>query len=216
MIASKLIVGGSLEKRRQYALNIAQKKLKELPLFSHPDFFLLEGEQSIGIDKIRELEKKLTLKPYLGTVKIALVLEAEKLTLPAQNAFLKTLEETPPSSLIILTVPEINSLLPTVVSRCQIIKIKPEKEPKIKEEIFPILPKRVGEALKTAALYGENKNQAQEFCQQLLLLWRGKMLKTPSSKIAQKIHFILTTLFLLKKNVNPSLATGNLLLKLIE
>ncbi|MGB9706732.1 MAG: hypothetical protein ACPLXP_01465 [Microgenomates group bacterium] len=217
MIHTKLIVGGNKEERLRKAKQIAEENLgKPLSAFQ-PDFLLIEGLNSISIDQVRELERKLALKPYSASLKIALIHEAEKLTLPAQNALLKTLEEPPPASLIILTAPQASFLLPTVVSRCQIIRLKDEREIRINKEKIPeILGKRVGERLKIALLYSSSKTQAIEFCQQLLLAWREEMLKKPSAKTARNLRRIQETLLLLQANVNPTLATGNLLLKLVK
>jgi len=217
MICSKLIVGGNKEKRRQHALKIAKKALGNTSPLTHPDFLLVEGLNSISIAQVRDLEKKLALKPYISPLKIALIHEAEKLTLPAQNALLKTLEEPPANSLIFLTAPQTSFLLPTVVSRCQIIRLKTEREIQFGEkEITNILKSGVGERLKIASLHSETKAQAKEFCEQLLLTWREEMLKEPTGSKAKNLRLIQETLLLLEANVNPVLATGNLLLKLVE
>ncbi len=217
MIYTKLIVGGNKEKRWQYALKIAKKALGETSPLAHPDFLLIEGLNSISISQVRDLEKKLALKPYVASLKIALIHEAEKLTLPAQNALLKTLEEPPANSLIVLTAPQASFLLPTVVSRCQIIRLKTEGEIQLgKKEITNILKFGVGERLKIASLYSESKTQAKEFCEQLLLIWREEMLKEPTANKAKNLRCIQETLLMLQANVNPFLATGNLLLKLVE
>lgn len=216
MIQSKLIVGGNTQKRKQEAIKIAEENLRKPLKLPHPDFLILEGENSITIGQVRDLEKELALKPYSEPVKIALIHQAEKLTLPAQNALLKTLEEPPANSLIILTAPKANFLLPTIVSRCQIIRLKIEEEINCQEEIVSkILKSGVGERLKIASLYSPNKVQAIEFSQQLLLAWRKMMINQPSAKMARKIRLIQKTLLMLQANVNPVLATGNLLLSLL-
>jgi len=217
MLHSFLVIGGNKEKRWQFALKIAQENLGETQVLSHPDFFLITGINSIGIEQIRDLEKKLTLKPYKAKIKIAVINEAEKLTHPAQNALLKTLEEPPANSLIILTAAKKDLLLPTIVSRCQISKLKEEIDLEKNSLVVPeIQEKRVGECLKIAIFYSSEKNEAIAFCQQLLLKERASLLNNPSIKKARNIRYILDTLKLLESNVNPILATGNLLLKLVK
>jgi len=217
MLRSLLIVGGNKEKRWQFALKIAQENLEENQIFSHPDFFSISGTNSIGIEQIRDLEKRLVLKPYRAKIKVVVIDGAEKLTLPAQNALLKTLEEPPENSLIILTSERKDLLLPTIVSRCQVFRLKGEIDLEKNSLNLPeIQGKRVGECLKIAALYCSGKNEAIAFCQQLLLKERGSFLNNPSIKKASNIRYILNTLKLLESNVNPILATGNLLLKLVK
>jgi len=217
MFHSLLVVGGKKEKRWQFALKIAREKLGEDQITSHPDFFSITGLNSIGIDLIRNLEKKLALKPYKAKIKIVVINGAEKLTLPAQNALLKTLEEPPVNSLIILTTAKKDSLLPTIISRCQIIKLKEEIDLEKNPLTFPgFREKRVGECLKFAALHSSGKTEAINLCQHLLLKERYSLLKNPSFKKAKNIRYILNTLKLLESNVNPILATGNLLLKLVK
>jgi len=216
MIRSILIVEGNKEKRWKKAWQLARESLGKSLSLSHPDFLLLEGSNSISIAQIRNLERKLALKPYAARVKIALIHEAEKLTLPAQNALLKTLEEPPENSLIILTVPQAAFLLPTIISRCQVIRLKNERKTKIEsEKIVEISKKGIGERLKIAGFYSRTKAQADKFCEQLLFAERQKMLKEPTAQKARNIGYILETLLMLRKNVNPTLATGNLLLKLL-
>ena len=90
----------------------------------HPDVVLVEyqGVSDIKVDQIREgVEEKLFLKPFEGAHKIVIVDESERMNRSAQNAFLKTLEEPPPNSVIILLTSRPQALLPTIRSRCQIV-----------------------------------------------------------------------------------------------
>ncbi|MFQ5673675.1 MAG: DNA polymerase III subunit delta' [Nitrospinales bacterium] len=99
----------------------------------HPDFFLLEPvkssasarEGAIRIDEIRNLQKKLNYLPHEGATKVAVIDSAEKMNVQAANAFLKTLEEPPRATLLILITPNFHQLLPTIISRCQAIAFQP-------------------------------------------------------------------------------------------
>jgi DNA polymerase-3 subunit delta' len=107
----------------------------------HPDFFFLEPtkatptarEAALRIDEIRELQKKLGFLPYEGKVKVAVLDQVEKMNLQACNAFLKTLEEPPSSTILILITSNIYQLLPTLISRCQGIKFNPLPPEAIRE-----------------------------------------------------------------------------------
>lgn len=96
----------------------------------HPDFFLLEPvkntptarEAIIKIEAVRELQKKLSYLPYEGKTKVAIINDAEKMNPQAANSFLKTLEEPPSHTVVILIASNPHRLLPTIVSRCQGIR----------------------------------------------------------------------------------------------
>ena len=81
--------------------------------------------KTIGIDQVRSLQGALTLSALRGRPKIAIVDEAQALTPEAQNAFLKTLEEPPGNTIVILVARNAGALLPTVRSRCQRIPFTP-------------------------------------------------------------------------------------------
>jgi DNA polymerase-3 subunit delta' len=95
---------------------------------SHPDLVLVErvsGKKEIGIDAIRQVKRFVQLQAVSGSRKVAVVEEAERLTVAAQNALLKTLEEPPGHALIVLVTPSTEALLPTVRSRCQRVCFEP-------------------------------------------------------------------------------------------
>jgi len=103
---------------------------------NHPDFktiSVLEDKTAISIDQIRELKKEIAYKPYDSDHKIYMIEPAEKLTKQAANSLLKTLEEPPSFATIILLAEDSGKLLPTLVSRCQQIKLGSVSKPKIKE-----------------------------------------------------------------------------------
>jgi DNA polymerase-3 subunit delta' len=81
--------------------------------------FFFSAATSIRIESIRYLEHKISLSPNEGKYKIYIIEDAHEMTVQAANAFLKTLEEPPSDTVIILTTSKPNSLLPTILSRCQ-------------------------------------------------------------------------------------------------
>jgi DNA polymerase III delta prime subunit len=78
---------------------------------------------SIKIEQIRELKQSLNLKNASGKIKLIIFYNAENLTTESQNACLKILEEPPENTLILLCTPNENLLLPTIISRCEIIRL---------------------------------------------------------------------------------------------
>lgn len=96
---------------------------------SSPDVVILQTEElKIGIDQIRDLKKQLNIRSVTNQ-KLAIILETEKLTVEAQNALLKTLEEPPDGVHLFLQARNTHQLLPTILSRCQIINLSPSKKP---------------------------------------------------------------------------------------
>jgi DNA polymerase-3 subunit delta' len=88
---------------------------------NHPDVRVIEplsGKKEISIQQIRELERELNYRSFTGARKIAIIDPATLLNPSSQNALLKTLEEPPQDSLIILIAPNAGGLLPTLRSRC--------------------------------------------------------------------------------------------------
>jgi DNA polymerase-3 subunit delta' len=83
------------------------------------------GKKHIPIDIVRDIENEIMLKPFEGKYKLFIINNAEMLTDEAANAFLKTLEEPPAYSLIILITSNIATILPTVISRSQVIRFYP-------------------------------------------------------------------------------------------
>jgi DNA polymerase-3 subunit delta' len=108
---------------------------------SHPDvrFIRPDGAQ-IKIGQIRELQDAITYKPLIGSRKWFLMDEADAMNPEAANSFLKTLEEPPDHSTLILITARPQALLPTVLSRCQSVRFSPPSP----QELSPWLQKRRG------------------------------------------------------------------------
>jgi len=94
----------------------------------HPDLAVVQAAQTGGtlkVDQIRELQSSLSLTPYEARYRVAILLRFEEAHVSAQNAFLKTLEEPPSRVILLVTAESPERLLPTVVSRCEVIRLRP-------------------------------------------------------------------------------------------
>ena len=101
---------------------------------SHPDVRVVSTEKnSIGIDVIRKLLEEINTKPYEGDKKVIVIIDADKITVQGQNSILKTLEEPPADTTIIMTAENINLILNTIKSRCQTLKFQPVKVSQIED-----------------------------------------------------------------------------------
>lgn len=106
---------------------------------NHPDVIYVTHEKpnSIGIDDIREqLIGDISIRPYESRYKIYIVDDASKLTLQAQNALLKTIEEPPAYAVIILLADNPDILLPTITSRCVRLNLKPVSDDDMKDYLM--------------------------------------------------------------------------------
>lgn len=83
-----------------------------------------EEPKSLGIDAVRTVTTDAALSPFEGSCKVFLIPGAEAMTVEAQNALLKTLEEPPPAVVLLLCALRAESLLPTIVSRCQVFNLR--------------------------------------------------------------------------------------------
>ena len=106
---------------------------------NHPDIINVTHEKpnSIGIDEIREqVINDVGIKPYESRYKIYIINDAQKLTLQAQNALLKTIEEPPAYAVILLLADNPDALLPTITSRCVILSLKPVGDQLVKDYLM--------------------------------------------------------------------------------
>jgi DNA polymerase-3 subunit delta' len=93
---------------------------------SHPDVQLIEGERgSLKIDQMRTLQHEAALSPLEGRWKVYIIRQMEQATAEAANCLLKTLEEPPAHVILLLTASRSDALLPTIVSRCQMLNLRP-------------------------------------------------------------------------------------------
>ena len=132
-----LVHGRSGSGRRQLALWLAATALGADPTrrtsdgeaeAGHPDFAAIEpeeGKQSIGVEQVRELIRFLELTSHGNRGRVAIIWPADAMTLQAANSLLKTLEEPPGGTIIVLIAETLARLPATIVSRCQRIRIPP-------------------------------------------------------------------------------------------
>jgi len=105
---------------------------------SHPDIVWLVGsrksdgsETALGVEDIRSMRADVKIRPYSSAHKVYILQDADKMTPQAQNALLKTLEEPPEYAVVILLAEGSEGFLPTVVSRCVMLRLRPAAEKEI-------------------------------------------------------------------------------------
>jgi len=115
---------------------------------SHPDFLVIEPEgAAIKINQVRGLKKILAFPPFEAKIRVALLCEIHTMRREAANSLLKTLEEPPAQTMLILTADEAGLILPTILSRCQTVPFFPLPQ----GEVAKILTQEAGIEPESAA-----------------------------------------------------------------
>jgi len=116
---------------------------------THPDVHVVgvpQGKKEIGVERARDVKRFVQLKPLRDRFKLAVIDDAHMLTVAAQNALLKTLEEPPDRSCLLLVANNPDALLPTVRSRCQRVPFAPLS----RAAVVAVLTERLGLAAAVA------------------------------------------------------------------
>lgn len=106
---------------------------------NQPDIIYVTHEKpnTISVEDIREqVNNDVAIKPYSSKYKVYIINEAEKMTVQAQNAILKTLEEPPAYVIILLLVSNLQALLPTILSRCVTLNMKPVSDRQVRKYLM--------------------------------------------------------------------------------
>lgn len=109
-------------------VEMTSKLHEQFQRMQHPDLSVVqreEGDRDLKINAVRELQHTLSLAPYMSNYRVALLLNFEEANPSAANALLKTLEEPSSRVVLLVTAESSEALLPTIVSRCEVIRLRP-------------------------------------------------------------------------------------------
>jgi DNA polymerase-3 subunit delta' len=163
----------------------------------HPDIYNLKKEEdkkNISVEQVREMQKFLSLTSFLNSYKIAIIENAQDLSESAQNALLKVLEEPSPKTILILLVNDANFLLPTISSRCQLIKFRPLAEDDIFHHLISLGSSRE-QAKNLTALAGGQIGLALDY------LRKPELFEAYQDKMNQTLEFFNQDLGARFKNI---------------
>ena len=192
---------------------------------NHPDTFYVSGtKKSIGVDDIREqLIGPMSLKPYSHRYKVFIVEKAQDLTPAAQNVLLKTIEEPAEFGVFLFVSPNTRAFLPTVLSRCDIVRFSDEAHTEHSPELIALsgeIHKKLSKSdiYDAFLLYGKlDKLERNEVVQILDLLYVKYGEKAANgSNFCYACKEILKTKQVLSQNGNLQLAVELLFAKLRE
>lgn len=191
-------------------LNIRQTeidKILENNGFSqnHPDLLLLEDGEKLGIEQVRKIQEFLSLKPYQSDKHALVLVAAENLSLDAQNALLKTLEEPAGEAIIVLGAGSEEQLLPTITSRCHIINLNSDrpntatpKSEKWQKEVERLLNTPIEQRFQ----FIEKLSEREEFLAFLVSYFRQKLLENPQPETQKFTTILMQGEKWAKQNVN--------------
>lgn len=160
------IIANKSRNNQELHLQKILKKVFNKDIKNSPDIHILDpkGQNSIGIEEIKNFQNEMIYKPFQEQIQAGIIMDAQKLTHQAQNALLKTLEESSKFSIFFLCVDNERNLLPTIRSRGQIVYsseqiIDPEEDEENakREEIGDILENNIIEQFNIIEEYSEDK-----------------------------------------------------------
>lgn len=187
---SILITAKSKKGRIEYALKLCKREnISDIDIFvfdktTNKTSDIKKQAASIGIDDIKELQKKLFLKPIESPYKAVIIQNAQLLTTEAQNAMLKILEEPPKNTLIVLTSDTKETLLSTILSRCKLIELantdsitETEKD-QMTNQITTLLNMTIPERLAFAESLSKNKEDTILWLENITLILRETLMES--------------------------------------
>lgn len=153
------------------------------------DINLQKYEKAMGIEDVRNIQKAVLLKPFRGREKAVVIEAYENITLEAQNALLKILEEPPANTIIAITTTKKDLILPTIISRCKVISLF-EKEIALAEvessefraTLDILLNGKTGDKLKIAQDITKDKGDASLWLEKMAIFLKNELIKNNDVK----------------------------------
>ena len=205
------ITGGTSSDRLQYITHICD----EFSVHSYDIHRLIPKEEalSIGIADIKLWQKELFLTPLASPYTIGVIPNAELLTTEAQNALLKTLEEPPSHTKIYIESQTSSSLLPTILSRCQIIQLATKPVTSHDSTIVQLCETQLSIGKKMAILDGQisNKEEAKVWVTQAIHTLHTNRKTLSTTTYVHFMQHLLTASQHLSANVSYKLAIDHII-----
>lgn len=173
------------------------------------DTIRIPEEGTIGIEMIRNFEHDLSLSPRNSPAKVGVIHSMERLTVEAQNALLKTLEEPPPHTYIIGTTVVPEALLPTVLSRMSVVKLTISDTRNDTTLLTKLLGASPGKRLALLEPYVSTRDDAKKLVVSLLGAAETELRTHPTRELAALAKKLLEAQSQLSVNVNPRLVVDN-------
>lgn len=174
---SFLIAAKNKSLASSYVSNLLKEK-KVDPL----DISLQVYEKTMGIEDVRNIQKAILLKPFRGKIKAVIIDAYKNITIEAQNALLKILEEPPSNTILTIITAKKELFLPTILSRCKIIVLQEEEieltqddSSKFEEVLNILLNGKTGDKLKIAQDIARDKGDAVLWLEKIAVFLENKL-----------------------------------------
>lgn len=199
-----ILVGSDNKREAEIQHFLAGKNLA----LAHPDVLVLS--EKLGIEAIKKVKEHLFLKPTLAQFKAVVINPADSLTVDAQNALLKLLEEPTDTTLLVLGVGKEESLLKTVLSRCEVrvLDIEPGTRVKTQSDVVQVLELDIVPRLE----FLEKIEDRKIFLADLLHFYQDKLKTDP--QLVEDTKMVLQAEQWMNQNVPAKAITDFLMLKL--
>lgn len=152
-----------------------------LPI-NHPDVLYFEAGKKLGIGEARKIKEHFSLKPYSAKGRLVIMEDTSVMTHEAQNALLKTLEEPPEGAILILGAPSEANLLPTILSRCQIVVLTEHSEYNNYNIYNDYIKKLINSGIEDRFEYIANLKEKEEFLHALTYFFRQQLINREVTK----------------------------------
>lgn len=214
---SFLLIAKHPEKRKEYITLFCQNHT----ISKFDQTVISTDEPSIGIAEVRNMQKTLFLAPYQGAEKSVILENAHTLTIEAQNALLKVLEEPPADTYLFLSAATSSTFLPTILSRCTLVQleeekqsISPEMQDRLARDMDVIKSENINSQLALAEKVSLDKDNLTPWFEQILGMLRENLLENPTDvRLARKIHALLQAYKIIQTtNANTRLVLEHALL----
>ncbi len=134
------------------------------------EFKMAKGKKSIGIEEVKNIIEEMNKKPYEGDKKVIILYNSDKMTEAAQNALLKTIEEPPSGSFMLLLCEKLDGILDTIKSRCQVYKLNRLSQKDMKIFLNAKFPNLSTEELKSVLAFSDGiPGRAEKFISDISL-----------------------------------------------
>lgn len=206
----KILLSPLLESRVREAEQILTRvKLTQ----QHPDVLWFPDHSKLGVEQAKAIREHLSLKPYSAKNRAVVIENAQNFTPDAQNALLKTLEEPPESAVLILCAESENSFLPTILSRCQVIRLPAaatKDDTKYINDITQLMKSSIEERFE----YIEKLDDKAAFLQALIEYFRNDLASHPGGVNLKFAKILLEAEEWVKSNGNIRTTLEYLMLKI--
>lgn len=168
----KILISPSLETR----VGEIEKILSSFGLKNpHPDVLYFEADSKLGVAEAKKIRGFLSFKPYQAKGRGVVLEDASSLTMEAQNGLLKTLEEPPESAVIILGARSDANFLPTILSRCQVVRLQATGNSEQEKDYSQDIQRLISSDISARFEYIEKLKGREEFLHSLVSFFRQQL-----------------------------------------